>query len=86
MFPEGRFLDHFRETLRINPRQEVAHHNLGAILRKQGVSKEAIDHLSEAARLKPDDSTFKNDLRGPRGARSLKGTLGPSAESLPICF
>jgi tetratricopeptide (TPR) repeat protein len=44
----------FTRMLAINPRSWTAHHNLGYALRREGRTAEAIDHLMQAVRLKPD--------------------------------
>lgn len=55
-------LAHNREVLRVNPAQHLAHIYSGVILKNQGKTEAAIQHFSEAVRLKPDDPVAKKNL------------------------
>ena len=46
-------LRQFRKALELNPRNAVAHSNLGGVLVTQGMIKEGVAHLNEAIRLDP---------------------------------
>lgn len=52
----------FAATLATNPRSWTAHHNYGSILDDLGRYQEAIPHLEEAIRLRPNDYMAYNDL------------------------
>ncbi|MEQ1908368.1 MAG: hypothetical protein ABMA15_06070, partial [Vicinamibacterales bacterium] len=47
-------LDHFREALRLDPTYGEAHYNMGSLSRSGGRLSEAVDHLRQAVRFKPD--------------------------------
>jgi tetratricopeptide (TPR) repeat protein len=44
---------HYREALRLNPRQVQAHNNLASLLDQAGAADEALGHYREALRLNP---------------------------------
>jgi tetratricopeptide (TPR) repeat protein len=46
-------LDHYREALRIDPRDVFARLNLGMLLAQLGESREAVEHLSASLRYDP---------------------------------
>ena len=54
---------HIDAALAKNPRQYRAHTALGLIMRKQGKPEQAMQHFSEALRLKPDDQTARENLQ-----------------------
>jgi len=43
-------MTHFREALRINPKDPRLHNNLGIYLARGGKDEEAADHFTEALR------------------------------------
>jgi tetratricopeptide (TPR) repeat protein len=55
-------LEHYLESLRINPSYEFSHYNLGLILAGQGKTDEAITHFSEAVRLNSRVPEAHNNL------------------------
>jgi tetratricopeptide (TPR) repeat protein len=52
----------YSDTLSKNPACWMAHNNLGAYLTEKGLPLEAIPHLREAVRLKPDQADAHNNL------------------------
>ena len=56
-------IEQFREVLRIDKNYQEAHVNLASLLLQLGRRDEAVAHLSEALRLKPDDAEVKAQLR-----------------------
>ena len=52
----------WRDTLAKNPNSWMAHNNLSDILMQQGKNEEAIWHLEQALRLKPDDAGWHYNL------------------------
>jgi Flp pilus assembly protein TadD len=52
----------WRDTLRKNPNCEMAHTNLGLILRQAGATEEADEHLRTAVALSPGDPEPHNNL------------------------
>ena len=52
----------WRDTLAKNPAAWMAHNNLSDILIQQGKIEEAIGHLEQAQRLKPDDAVQHSNL------------------------
>jgi tetratricopeptide (TPR) repeat protein len=67
----------YSDTLAKNPDCWMAHNNLGAFLTEQGSWREAIPHLKEAVRLKPDQSDAHNNL-----GNALSKDPGRSAEAI----
>ncbi|MHC4414094.1 MAG: fused MFS/spermidine synthase [Planctomycetota bacterium] len=55
-------IERYRLLLTIDPRYELAHYGLGHVLAQTGRAEEALEHLREAARLKPDWPTPLNGL------------------------
>ena len=47
---------HFREAIRIDPAMADAHYNLGHLSKRHGRLADAIAHLQQAVRLRPDDA------------------------------
>jgi Flp pilus assembly protein TadD len=56
-------IEQFREAVRIDGDYREAHSNLALLLLQLGRRDEAVVHLSEALRLKPDDANVKAQLR-----------------------
>ena len=52
----------YREALRMHPKFEEAHVNLGAVLSQAGHPNEAKEEFKQAIRLKPNDANAYNDL------------------------
>jgi len=55
-------INHYRQTLLINPAYYSANYNLGVILQSQGKLDEAIYHYKETIRKKPDYAEAHNNL------------------------
>ena len=53
---------HYRESLRINPRDGKVHNLLGAALREQGKLEEAVAHYREALRINPRNGEAHSNL------------------------
>ena len=47
-------IEHYQQTLRIEPNYIKAHYNLANTLRKQGRAEEAIEHYLQALQINPD--------------------------------
>jgi tetratricopeptide (TPR) repeat protein len=67
----------YSDTLAKNPGCWMAHNNLGMALTESGRTAEAITHLREAVRLKPDYADAHNNL-----GNALAKVPGASAESI----
>jgi tetratricopeptide (TPR) repeat protein len=52
----------WRRALDVTENNYVAHNNLGGVLMKQGNPAEAIPHLAEALRIKPDSAMTQSNL------------------------
>lgn len=55
-------VNHYAESLRINPSFALAHNNLGAALLRAGNIDKAVLHFQMATRLNPDDHNARNNL------------------------
>ncbi len=55
-------VNHYAESLRINPSFILAHNNMGAAMLRAGNIEKAIFHFEMALRLKPDDQNSRNNL------------------------
>jgi tetratricopeptide (TPR) repeat protein len=55
-------IQHYAESLRINPGFALAHNNLGAAMLRSGNFEEAVSHFQTALRLKPGDLDARNNL------------------------
>jgi len=66
----------YSDTLAKNPDCWMAHNNLGASLTERGLPGQAIPHLEEAVRLKPDQADAHNNL-----GNALSKVPGRSAEA-----
>jgi tetratricopeptide (TPR) repeat protein len=56
-------LKEFDEALRIDGNSAEAHFTVGSLLARMGHREEAVAHLTEALRLKPDYESAKQQLR-----------------------
>ena len=55
-------VEHYLQSLRINPDYAEAHYNLASYLDKEGSTEEAIEHYLQALRTKPDFVQAHNNL------------------------
>jgi tetratricopeptide (TPR) repeat protein len=55
-------IEHYRESLRLNPENAGAHYNWGFALASEGRLPEAIEHYQQALRLKPDFAEVEGNL------------------------
>ena len=53
---------HYRQALRLDPRNASTHNSLGTCFLRQGKSDEAIHHFREALRIRPDHAQAHNNL------------------------
>jgi tetratricopeptide (TPR) repeat protein len=60
---------HFRESLRLNPKQPDAHFNLGNALAIQQKYEEAVAHFAECLKLSPNYAPAHKNLGGMALAR-----------------
>jgi Tfp pilus assembly protein PilF len=55
-------MEHFEEALQIDPKDDVAHQNLGVVLQIQGRLEEAISHFEQAVSINPHFAWAHNNL------------------------
>lgn len=78
-------LDHYLETLRIEPYAADAHFNIANVYFQQGELEKAVHHYSEALRIRPDYDKAHNGLGVVLAAeRNLDAAISHFAEALRI--
>jgi tetratricopeptide (TPR) repeat protein len=58
----------YKKWLAVNPKDDVAHFNLGRTFSKLNKDEEAVDSFEQAVKLKPDDTEYQTEL----GAAQIK--------------
>lgn len=92
-------IEHFRQSLSLNPRQPHVHNNLGGALASAGFQHEAEGHYRQALQLKPDYTEARYNLalllleRDPAAAKDLLQAVtvatpvyGPAWEALSLAL
>lgn len=92
-------IEHFRQSLNLNPRQPHVHNNLGGALASTGFQPEAEGHYRQALQLKPDYAEARYNLalllldRDPAAAKDLLQAVtsatpafGPAWEALSLAL